>query len=179
MHWRTMTPEEIATRPETRLGGALLGMVIGCAIVVIVPAIGILVAFAVIASGGVHANPGNVFSWLDGPYRIGTVYMIPVGVFMAWSLLFVIMTLARLGATPMVASAGIVLWVISRLVLGYVGQAGPVAAAENTTFADALVRMWPYAIAIAAEMTLAAGFCGYMATGLRPNAYYRRRLPTG
>src|SRR6476659_2291465 len=141
MHWRTMTPEEIATRPETRLGGALLGMVIGCPIVVIVPAIGILVAFAVLASGGVHANPGHVFSWLDGPSRIGTVYMIPVGVFMAGSLLFVIMTLARLGATPMVASAGIVLWVISRLVLGYVGQAGPVAAAENTTFADALVRM--------------------------------------
>ena len=29
MHWRTMTPEEIATRPETRLGGALLGMAWG------------------------------------------------------------------------------------------------------------------------------------------------------
>src|SRR5438477_11783195 len=136
MGWRTMTPEEMATRPESRLGGALLWMVIGCAIVVVVPTIGVVVAFAVIASGGVHTNPGNVFSWLDGPYRIGKVYMVPVGIFMAWSLLFVVMTLARLGATPMVASAGIVLWVISRLVLGYVGQAAPVAAEENTTFAD-------------------------------------------
>jgi hypothetical protein len=179
MGWRSMTPEEIATRPEARLGGALLWMVIGCAIVVIVPTIGVLVAFAVIASGGVHANPGNVFSWLDGPYRIGEVYMIPVVVFMAWSLLFVVMTLARIRSAPMIASAGIVLWVVLRFALGYVGQAASVAAAENTTFADGLVLIWPYAIAIGAEMALAAGFCGYMATGLRPNADYRRRLPTG
>jgi len=43
---------------------------------------------------------------------------------------------------------------------------------------DALVLTWPNAIAIAAEITTVAGFCGYMAAGVRPNAYYRRRLPT-
>ena len=33
-------------------------------------------------------------------------------------------------------------------------------------------------VAVLAETALAAGFCGYMAAGVRPNAYYRRRLPT-
>ena len=29
------------------------------------------------------------------------------------------------------------------------------------------------------EIVLVAGFCGYMTAGVRPNAYYRRRLPVG
>ena len=36
---------------------------------------------------------------------------------------------------------------------------------------------WPFAIDLLGEAMLAAGFCGYMASGVRPNAYYRRRLP--
>jgi hypothetical protein len=31
---------------------------------------------------------------------------------------------------------------------------------------------------LVASAVLAAGFCGYMATGARPTAHYRRRLPT-
>jgi hypothetical protein len=38
---------------------------------------------------------------------------------------------------------------------------------------------WPLAVDLWAEAVLAAGFCGYMADGVRPNAYYRRRLPAG
>ncbi len=37
---------------------------------------------------------------------------------------------------------------------------------------------WPLLVDLAAEAALAAGFCGYMAGAVRPNAYYRRRLPT-
>jgi hypothetical protein len=70
-----------------------------------------------------------------------------------------------------------VAWVVLRIALHYLGQAPDVAAADRTTLIDALVRVWPYAIATLAELALAAGFCGYMATGLRPNAYYRRRTP--
>jgi hypothetical protein len=176
MNWRDLTSEERAVLPEARLGGALLWITIVCAIAFAVPAIGMAAAFVVIASGGVHANPGDVFSWLDGPYRIGKVYMVPVVVFIVWSLLFVVMTLARLRSTPVVASAGMVLWVALRLVLGYLAQAPDVAAAENTTWLDGLVRIWPYGLNILAEVALTAGFCGYMAAGVRPNAYYRRRL---
>ena len=177
MQWRDMTSEERATRPEARLGGALLWMVIIAAVAFVVPTIGCLAAFVVLSTGGIHANPGNVFAWLDGPYRIGTVYMVPIVFFMAWSLVFVAMTLARLRATPSVAGAGMVLWVALRLVLGYLAQAPDVAAAEKTGWIDGLVLIWPYGVNILAEIALAAGFCGYMAAGLRPNAYYRRRLP--
>jgi hypothetical protein len=98
--------------------------------------------------------------------------------FMAWSAVFVVMTLTRLRATPVIASAGIVMWATLRIVLNYLAQGLMTAETENTTVIDALVRMWPYAIVVLAEAALAASFCGYMATGLRPNAYYRRRLPT-
>jgi hypothetical protein len=151
--------------------------VIACAVASIVPTVGMLLAFIVIATGGIHANPANIFSWLDGPYAMGTTYMIPVFFFMIWSLLFLIMTLARLRATPAIASAGMVAWVALRIALHYLGQAPDAAAASNTTVVDGLVRLWPYAIATLAETALVAGFCGYMASGLRPNAYYRRRLP--
>ena len=178
MSWRDMTAEEIASRPELRLGGALLWMVIVCTIVVIVPTVGTLLAMLVVHSGGGHANPAGVFSWLEGPYRMGWTYMVPVVFFMVWSLAFVVMTLLRLPSTPAVASAGIVVWTAMRIVLNYLGQAPLIAEEDRTTWLDALVRLWPYAVAVLAETALAAGFCGYMAAGVRPNAYYRRRLPT-
>ena len=178
MQWRDMTAAEIATHPESRLRGALLWMVVAAAIAFAVQSIGMVLAFIVVSTGGIHANPGNIFSWLDGPYGAGTTYMIPVVFFMIWSLVFVVMTLGRFKATPIAASVGIVLWVVLRAAFAYVGQAPLVAAAEHTSLADALVRSWPFAIAVFGEATLAAGFCGYMASGRRPNAYYRRRLPT-
>ena len=178
MPWRDMTAEEIASRPELRLGGALLWIVIVCSIVFIVPTVGMLLALLVLSAGGVHANPAGIFSWLDGPYRMGWTYMVPVIFFMVWSLLFVVMTLLRLPSTPAAASAGVVLWVAMRIVLNYLGQAPLVASEDRTTLAEALVRLWPYAVATLAEAALAAGFCGYMTAGVRPNAYYRRRLPT-
>lgn len=177
MYWRDMTETEYATLPEARLAGALQWMVVGCTAAVVVPALGILAAFVVLSTGGVHANPGNVFSWIDSPSRMGPVYMTPVAFFLAWAFVFVVMTLLRLRATPLVASVGIVTWVTLRGLVSYLGQAPAIAAAEQTSWLDALVLTWPYAIAIVAEVVLAAGFCGYMATGVRPNAYYRRRLP--
>jgi hypothetical protein len=178
MAWRDMTAAEIAGRPEMRLGGALLWLVIVCSVAFIVPTVGMLLAMLVLWTGGIHANPAGLFSWIDGPYRMGWTYMIPVIFFMVWSLVFVVMTLLRAAATPMVASAGIVVWVVLRIALNYVGQAPLVAAEDRTTLLDALVRLWPYAVVTLSEAALAAGFCGYMAAGVRPNAYYRRRLPT-
>jgi len=73
MYWRDMTETEYETLPETRLAGALRWMVVGCAVTVIVPALGVLSAIVVLSTGGVHANPGNVFSWLDSPHRMGPI----------------------------------------------------------------------------------------------------------
>jgi hypothetical protein len=178
MQWRDMTPEEIATRPEARLGGSLAWMLWIAVVAFAVPTVGVALAFAALYAGGVHSNPaGYMLDWLEGPYQAGTIYMIPVGFFMAWSLLFVVMTLARARVTPLVASIGVIAWVALRAGLAYIDVGLMVAADQNVSLGSAFVRSWPFAMAVLAEAALAAGFCGYMATAIRPNAYYRRRLP--
>jgi hypothetical protein len=92
--------------------------------------------------------------------QIGIKYMIAVGFAGLWSAVFVVMTLLRLRATPPVVSAGFIAWIAWRFVASLIGHAG-----------------WPLAVDLLGEIVLAAGFCGYMAGGVRPNAYYRRRLP--
>jgi len=59
-----------------------------------------------------------------------------------------------------VASAGLIAWIAYRFAVSVFAGAG-----------------WPLAVDLLGEAALAAGFCGYMASGVRPNAYYRRRLP--
>ena len=141
MAWRDMTEQEAATRPEVRLGGALLWVVLAAVVVCLVAIVGALLAF-------------------DQLRSIGIRYMIAVGFAGIWSAVFVVMTLLRLPATPAVASVGFVAWIAWRFAVALWSQAG-----------------WPLAVDTWVEAVLAAGFCGYMADGVRPNAYYRRRLP--
>jgi hypothetical protein len=91
---------------------------------------------------------------------LGLRYVIAVAFAGVWSALFVVMTILHLRATPLVASAGLLAWIAWRLAAAVIGHAG-----------------WPLGVDLLTETLLAAGFCGYMAEGLRPNAYYRRRLP--
>lgn len=177
MYWRDMTETEYATLPEARLAGALRWMLIACLVVAIVPTAGVGLAFFLLSGGGAHANPFKIFSWIDGPMRMGKVYMVPVVYFVGWAWLFVVMTLLRLRFTPIVMSVGLVVWALLRAVVNWIGPAPDIAIAEQTSLLDALVLTWPYATAILAEFVAVVGFCGYMATGVRPNAYYRRRLP--
>ena len=141
MTWREMTDDELAGLPEARLGGALLWMVSAAAILCIGALIGSLVAFQALR-------------------EIGGRYTIAVAFIAVWSAVFVVMTLLRLPATPLVASVGFLAWIAWRFAVALWSQAG-----------------WPLAVDLWAEAVLAAGFCGYMADGVRPNAYYRRRLP--
>lgn len=141
MAWRGMTEQEVVTRPEARLGGALLWVVLAAGMVCILVIGGALLAF-------------------DQLRLLGVRYMIAVGFAGIWSALFVAMTLLHLRATPLVANMGFVAWIAYRLAVALWSQAG-----------------WPLAVDLLAEALLAAGFCGYMADGVRPNAYYRRRLP--
>jgi hypothetical protein len=122
---------------ETRLGGALLAVVVAAALVAVVGLAGLALAF-------------------DQLRAIGSRYMIAVLFVTAWSLLFLVMTLMRARATPIVASAGLVLWVAYRFCVA------------------ALAGGWPLVVDLLGEAVLAAGFCGYMAAGAAPNAYYRR-----
>jgi len=136
-----MTEQERVTRPEARLGGALLWVVLAAGVVCLLAIGGTLLAF-------------------DQLRLIGVRYMIAVGFAGIWSAVFVAMTLLRLPATPVVASAGFLTWIAYRFAVALWSQAG-----------------WPLAVDLWAEAVLATGFCGYMADGVRPNAYYRRRLP--
>jgi hypothetical protein len=103
------------------------------------------------------AIAGAVFAFHQ-LHEIGGRYMIAVGFVTAWSLAFIVLTLLR---ARVVAGAGLVVWIAYRFFVALLSQTG-----------------WPLAIDLLGEAILAAGFCGYMAGGVRPNAYYRRRLPT-
>ncbi len=92
--------------------------------------------------------------------EIGGRYTVAVGFIAVWSAVFVIMTLLRLRVTPVVASLGFLAWIAYRFAAALLSHAG-----------------WPLMVDLLGEALLAAGFCGYMAGGVRPNAYYRRRLP--
>jgi hypothetical protein len=141
MQWRTMTATELATRPEAKLGGALLA----------IDVIAVLLCALVLVGLNLALNEFRA---------IGTRYGIAVAFITLWSGAFVVMTWLRLRATPVLASAGLFAWILYRLAVSVAGGYG-----------------WPLAVDLLAELAMAASFCGYMATGVRPNAYYRRRLP--
>lgn len=112
-----------------------------------------VVAAALLALVGL----GGLVFGLDQLRALGSRYMVAVLFVTMWSLVFLAMTLVRAPATPLIASLGFVLWIAYRL---YVAIAS---------------GHWPLIVDLLGEAVLAAGFCGYMLTGSRPNAYYRRR----
>ena len=92
---------------------------------------------------------------------VGARYMLAVVFLAAWSAAFIFMTMARVRSTPTWTSAALLAWIAYRAGAALLTGAG-----------------WPLLVDLLGEAVLAAGFCGYMAGGRRPNAYYRRRLPT-
>ena len=103
MQWRDMSPEEIATRPEARLGGSLLYVVIVAFVLCVVMLIGLSVAF-------------DQFRAVAGRFQIALVFVT------AWSAAFVVMTALRVRITPMLASIGIVAWVVYRIFVSATGN---------------------------------------------------------
>ena len=113
----------------------------------------IVVAAALLAIAGL----GGLALAFDQLRAIGGRYMVAVLFVTMWSLLFLAMTWIRAPATPVVVSVGFFLWVAYRFVVAVMAGG------------------WPLVVDLLGEAVLAAGFCGYMLTGSRPNAYYRRR----
>jgi hypothetical protein len=141
MQWRDMTAEELATRPEARLGGALLYVVIVAALLCVVMLVGLIVAV-------------DQFRAVAGRFQIALAFVA------VWAAAFVVTTALRFRITPTLASIGIIAWVVYRFWVSVAGGYG-----------------WPLGIDLLAQLAMALAFCGYMAAGVRPNAYYRRRLP--
>lgn len=105
---------------------------------------------------GLTALGGLAFAF-DQLRALGGRYMVAVLFITAWALLFLTMTVVRSPATPAVASVGFFLWIAYRLCVAIAGGG------------------WPLVVDLLGEAVLVAGFCGYMLTGSRPTAYYRRR----
>ena len=87
-------------------------------------------------------------------------YTIAVAFIAVWSAGFVAMTWQRVSATPTLASIGLFVWILYRFAVSITVGYG-----------------WPLIVDLLAELAMATAFCGYMASGVRPNAYYRRRVP--
>lgn len=106
-----------------------------------------------------------VAGWLfafDRFREVGSRYMVAVSYAALLSFVFVVMTLLRLRHTPVAIAGGLLVWVLYR---------GGVAISYGA------VAHWPLLVDMLGELVLAAGFCAYMAEAVRPNVYYRRRLP--
>ena len=173
-----MTESEIAELPEARLGGSLLWLVVAAAVIVLVPILGFLAMIVALMSGSLHGGPLEfLIGIVGGPVHLGMRLMVPVGFLVVWALLFLAMTALRLSATPLFAGASLVLWVALRFALAYVGDSVMDARDTGGSLAASLTFLWPFLMSVLGEAAMAAAFCGYMLGGVRPNAYYRRRLP--
>lgn len=177
MQWRELTPDEMAHLPEARLGGSLLWIFVAAAAIATIPALGFALTLAALAAGSIHSGPIELpTGFSSGIVDLGARYIIAVALLVGGSLMFIVMTLLRLRATPLVASVGLALWVSWRFTMGYVGQAVLEAQAGKGGLFERLIYHWPFAIDMLGELAMLVAFCGYMAAGRRPNVYYRRRL---
>ena len=96
MNWRILTEEEAAALPEARLGGALLWLVVAASVVCLVALMGSTLAF-------------------DRLRELTLRYMLAVGFVTIWSLAFLAMTILHWRGTPLVASAGLLIWIGARV----------------------------------------------------------------
>ncbi len=118
---------------------------------------GALLWMAVAAALLALVSLGGLALAFDQLRVLGGRYTVAVLFVTALSVLFLGLTWMRSPATPLIVTFGLALWVAYRLW---------VAIASGS---------WPLVVDLLGEGVLAAGFCGYMLTGWRPNAYYRRR----
>ena len=118
---------------------------------------GALLWMAVAAALLALVSLGGLAFGFDQLRALGGRYIVAVLFVTALSVLFLALTWMRSPATPLILTFGFGLWVAYRLY---------VAIASGG---------WPLVVDLLGEVVLAAGFCGYLLTGSRPNAYFRRR----
>lgn len=177
--WRPLTEAEAANWPMARLGGALLGMTVVAGLMTVLFMLFILfVGYALFSLTLFGVAPSLLEGIGDGmsdAQLVGLIYIVPTVTFIIWSTVFFAMTLARAPATPTVAVWTYAVQFAIGIIAPVVGQAfiyashGGGAAALVMTIASSL-PMWALALLVA------LGFGGYLLGGVRPNAYYRRRI---
>jgi hypothetical protein len=171
--WRDLTPPEIVTLPEARLGGALMAMFV-FAIATVAAVILVAIIFTFIAT----TRGDSVLGGQRGFF--GLAFIAPSAFIVVLATVFAVMTMARARATPMVLSVGMVVWLVLRLLFAIGGQVALASRLPPSgSGAVLLSTLWPILVSLAADGIAVAALCGYMADGTRPNAYYRRRIRVG
>lgn len=74
------------------------------------------------------------------------------------------MTVDEVAVRPEARLGGALLWMVGAAVL-------------HCLVVSVVIAGWPLVVDLLGEAVMAAAFCDYMAEGLRPSAYHRRRLP--
>lgn len=177
--WRPLTDEEALRWPMARLGGSL-AVVTMCAGVLSVAAVGgmvvILHQFGVFGLGiWLMAMAGGD---LELSTQLGLIYSAPVAVLLFSGVVLLTMTLVRTPATPVVASTLAALYYVMAIAAAVLGQI-VLFSRNGQSILEAspmLVSFLPHWIG---GLMMLAGFCGYMVGGVRPNAYFRRRVAVG
>ena len=170
MAWRDLGPTEIAGRDEVRLAGSLLWIFMAAAFLALVMAIiGMLFVASLALAPGLHLDVLRTVMPMNR--GVGLLFILPLLYILAWSLVFVTMTVLRAPATPTVAAVGVAIWMPLRLVLGVTGYV--VMGMRTGGLAATIV---PLVLSLVAETMLAIAFWVYMQEGTRPNGYYRRRV---
>lgn len=170
MTWRPMTADELVTRPEARLGGSLLAIVVGAAVLSVAGALCLVAGLVFLPAA---LTGGTLKAAFRGPAGLGLLYSIPVLFLMAWAIGFWILTMMRSPAGPTFAATGLVAWIGVRLLIAIVGQFW-VASRYSGGSGLILQSVLPMLLSFIGEAMLAAGFWVYMRDGERPNGYYRR-----
>ena len=101
---------------------------------------------------------------------IARLQAIQQALFAVWTLVFVIMTLARRPSTPSVASALMVMWAVSWITAAIATHYLSATSGFDLISQAALLPQ------ILIEIVLVSAFCGYMSDGRRPNAFFRQRV---
>lgn len=175
MAWRPMTAEELVSRPEARLEGSLLLIVLCAAalgVAAVLSLLAALVAIPAVLSGGAM---GGLFA--RGPAGLGALYAVTTLYLMVWALVFSILTIMRSSFAPSFAAGGLVGWIGVRLLISIAGQFW-IASQYSGGPGMILQSLLPMLLGFVGEVMLVTGFWIYMRDGARPNGYYRRLIQT-
>lgn len=175
MTWRPMTAEELVSRPEARLQGSLLLIVLCAGALGVAAVLSLLAALITIPAALLLGGFAAGLLPTSGPAGLGMLYAIPTLYLLIWALVFSIMTFTRSPSAPGFAAVGLIGWTGVRLVVSVVGQFW-IASQYSGGAGFMLQSLLPMLLGFIGEAMLAAGFWIYMRDDARPNAYYRRRI---
>lgn len=171
--WRELTAEEARSWPKAQLGGALLWIVIATGLLSLtLLLIFLMLGGSLVFYGGESAMRTLFSGGGERHVKIGLVSAVSVLFLLIGAVIVFTMTMLRASATPMVASVGAVLLFFVQIATNVAVQALVLEGNMNLV-ATAMLPMMPHWLG---GIAATAGFVGYMIGGVRPNAYFRRRV---